>query len=90
MLVRWTIALMAAAAFLIVAVSAFRMSPTDAGVGGFDLLAESSQPIYEDLNTPEGRRELLAGKATHLGGSTILAMRLKPGDDASCRNLYQP
>jgi hypothetical protein len=85
-----TIALMSSAAFLIVAVSAFRMSPTDAGVGGFDLLAESSQPIYADLNTPEGRRELLAGKAGQLNGSTILAMRLKPGDDASCRNLYQP
>ncbi len=84
-----TIALMASAAFLIVAVSAFRMSPTDAGVGGFDLLAESSQPIYEDLNSGEGRRELLAGKARELNGSTILAMRLYPGDDASCRNLYQ-
>jgi putative ABC transport system permease protein len=85
-----TIALMASAAFLIVAVSAFRMSPTDSGVGGFDLLAESSQPIFDDLNSADGRRDLLAGKAAELNGSTILAMRLKPGDDASCRNLYQP
>jgi putative ABC transport system permease protein len=85
-----TIALMASAAFLIVAVSAFRMSPTAQGVGGFDLLAESSQPIYDDLNSPIGRKELLADKAAVLADSTILSLRLKAGDDASCRNLYQP
>lgn len=85
-----TIALMASAAFLIVAVSAFRMSPTDQGVGGFDLLAESSQPIYEDLNSAAGREQLLADKAKMLVGGTVLALRLKAGDDASCRNLYQP
>ena len=85
-----TIALMASAAFLIVAVSAFRMSPTDQGIGGFDLLAESSVPIYEDLNSTAGRKQLLAGQTEVLQGSTILALRLKAGDDASCRNLYQP
>jgi len=85
-----TIALMASAAFLIVSVSAFRMSPTEQGVGGFDLLAESSQPIYEDLNSQAGREQLLAGQAKVLEGGTVLALRLKAGDDASCRNLYQP
>jgi hypothetical protein len=85
-----TIALVASAAFLIVAVSAFRMSPTDQGVGGFDLLAESSQPIYESLNSEAGRKELLATQADLLAGGTVISMRLKAGDDASCRNLYQP
>jgi ABC-type antimicrobial peptide transport system permease subunit len=85
-----TIALVASAAFLIVAVSAFRMSPTDQGVGGFDLLAESSQPIYENLNSDAGRKELLANQADVLAGGTVLSLRLKAGDDASCRNLYQP
>jgi ABC-type antimicrobial peptide transport system permease subunit len=85
-----TIALMGAAAFLIASVSAFRMSPTDQGVGGFDLLAESSAPIYEDLNSAAGRRELLADKAAALEGCNVLAMRLKAGDDASCQNLYKP
>jgi ABC-type antimicrobial peptide transport system permease subunit len=75
---------------LIVAVSAFRMSPTDQGVGGFDLLAESSQPIYENLNSEAGRKELLADKAETLAGSEVLSLRLKAGDDASCRNMYQP
>jgi hypothetical protein len=85
-----TIALMASAAFLIVAVSAFRMSPTDQGVGGFDLLAESSQPIYENLNSASGRKDVLADKAEELAGATVLSLRLKAGDDASCLNLYQP
>ncbi len=85
-----TIALVACAAFLIVTVSAFRMSPTDEGVGGFDWLAESSQPIYDDLNSDAGRKELLADKADALSGTMVLSLRLKPGDDASCRNLYQP
>jgi ABC-type antimicrobial peptide transport system permease subunit len=85
-----TIALVACSTFLIVSVSAFRMSPTDEGVGGFDLLAETSQPIFEDLNSPAGRRELLADKGALLDGGTVLSLRLKPGDDASCRNLYQP
>jgi putative ABC transport system permease protein len=85
-----TLALVASSAFLIVAVSAFRMIPTEQGVGGFDLLAESSQPIYGDLNTAAGRSALLVDKADVLAGGTVLAMRLKPGDDASCQNLYQP
>jgi ABC-type antimicrobial peptide transport system permease subunit len=85
-----TIALMASAAFLIVAVSAFRMSPTDQGIGGFDLVAESSTPLYHDLNSAAGRKELLAKQAGELDGSTIFSFRLKGGDDASCRNLYQP
>ena len=85
-----TIALMAAAAFLIVAVSSFRLAPSDRGVGGFDWLAESSEPIIADLNSDSGRQELFAADASRLDGTTILSLRVKPGDDASCRNLYQP
>lgn len=85
-----TIALMGAASFLIVAVSSFRLDPTDEGIGGFDLLAESSESIVVDLNSPKGRKELLADRASSLEGATVLAFRVKPGDDASCRNLYQP
>jgi hypothetical protein len=85
-----TIALMGSASFLVVAVSAFRLSPSAEGVGGFDLLAESAQPIIADLNSAAGRRELLAGDAAKLDGTTVLSLRLRPGDDASCRNLYEP
>jgi len=93
-----TIALVAAACFLIVAISAFRIDPTigkpklDSGDGGFALVAESSQPVYFDPGTAEGRRELgLGEKASDtLDECTILSLRITAGDDASCLNLYQP
>jgi ABC-type antimicrobial peptide transport system permease subunit len=85
-----TIALMASASFLIVAVSAFQLDPSDEGVGGFDYLAESSEPILADLNSSEARKQLLRQDAKRLERTTILSFRLRSGDDASCRNLYQP
>lgn len=83
-----TIGLVAVASFLIVAVSSFRLSPTEAGTAGFDLVAESSQAIFGDLNTKEGQRELL-GDARLPVGTDVFSMRVKPGQDASCNNLYQ-
>jgi ABC-type lipoprotein release transport system permease subunit len=93
-----SIGLIAAACFLIVAVSAFHADPTRqtpelrSGNGGFALVAESDQPIYQDLNRAEGRRELGFSEADRqlLAATTTIALRSKPGDDASCLNLYQP
>lgn len=42
-----TIGLVAAACFLIVAISAFRLSPTEGGTGGFELVGSSDQPIFD-------------------------------------------
>lgn len=92
-----TIGLVGAAIFLIVAVSAFRLQPPDAvtrrtsGSGGFALFAESDQPLYHNLATPEGRTELGFSTADEkrLAGHDVFSLRLKPGDDASCLNLYQ-
>ena len=53
-----TIGLVAAATFLIVAISAFRLDTGEGGTGGFALIATSDQPIHYDLNTPEGRLQL--------------------------------
>ena len=85
-----TIALMAVACFLIIALSAFRLAPTAAGTGGFDLLADSAEPVFADLNSPEVRRDLLADDARLLQGGTVLSLRVLGGDDASCNNLYRP
>src|SRR5690606_22215024 len=41
-----TIALVASATFLIVAVSSFRLAPSDEGTAGFAILGETSQPIF--------------------------------------------
>jgi ABC-type antimicrobial peptide transport system permease subunit len=85
-----TTGLMAVASFLIVAMSSFRLSPTESGTGGFDLLAEASEPIFADLNSLEVRKDLFAEKAGLLQGSTVLGLRVQSGDDASCTNLYRP
>lgn len=86
-----TVGLIASAAFLIVAIGAFRLSPTEKGSGGMDLIAESSQPLYRNLNTEEGRLEtgFSAEEEQQLADTTILSLRVQPGDDASCLNLYQ-
>ncbi|HEV3021614.1 MAG TPA: ABC transporter permease, partial [Pirellulales bacterium] len=93
-----TIGLVAAAIFLIVAVSAFRLDPPKAvtrrtsGSGGFALFAESDQPLYHNLGTAEGRADLGFSTADEklLAGHDVISLRVKPGDDASCLNLYQP
>jgi ABC-type antimicrobial peptide transport system permease subunit len=84
-----TIGLIATASFLIVAMSAFRMDPSESGTGGFELVGESSQPIFADLNDQLVRDDLLASLAEELAGTQVYAFRVQPGDDASCGNLYQ-
>ncbi len=96
--------LLAAAAFLIVAVESFRRR-AEAGTGdihaadgGFALLAESDLPLFRDLNTEPGRSEVLdrlpAGERQEaralLEKTEFYAFRVRAGDDASCLNLYQP
>ena len=92
------IALMASATFIIVAVDSFRHDDAAAsldpasGTGGYPLLAESLLPLAYDPNTEEGREQM------NLSDSDLRALesvhftpfRLRPGEDASCLNLYQP
>ncbi len=84
-----TIGLMATASFLIIAISAFRLEPTEKGTGGFDLIGQSAQPLYQDLSRPEVQAEVLGPDADVLEGAQLISMRLRPGQDASCNNLYQ-
>jgi putative ABC transport system permease protein len=92
------IGLIASACFLIVAVSAFRLDPTqqtptlNSGNGGFALAAESDQPIFNDPNTREGLVTLAFSDSeiAQMQGTKTILFRVKPGDDASCLNLYRP
>lgn len=85
-----TIGLVAVASFLILAISAFRLSPTKEGTAGFNYLATTSQPVFANLNTIEGQREILTGENDTLSpDSRVLSFRYKPGQDASCNNPYQ-
>lgn len=87
-----TIGLVAAASFLIVAVSAFRLNTGEEGTGGFEFVATSDQPIHFDLNTENGRRELGFSDAANrkLDEWRVYSLRVAAGEDASCLNLYQP
>ncbi len=84
-----TVGLMATASFLIVGLSSFRLAPSNEGAGGFDLLAQSSEPIYVDLNSDDGREEVLADKRDVLDDGLAFGLRFKAGDDARCNNLYR-
>jgi putative ABC transport system permease protein len=86
------IALISSAVFLVVALDAFRrppvaMSDPHSGTGGFPLAAESQLPIFWDLNTPAGRENL---NLSAVKDAKFYAFRLRPGEDASCLNLYEP
>jgi hypothetical protein len=92
-----TIAVVASAIFVIVAVSSFRRdqgaesTAKYSGTGGFTLVGRSTVPIFQDLNTSAGR--LAAGlrlDRSELEGTSIWSLRARQGDDASCLNLYEP
>jgi ABC-type lipoprotein release transport system permease subunit len=92
-----TVALIASATFVIVAVGANRhgavVDATDrrSPTGGFALVAEAAVPLPQDLNTAAGRESLNLDESTTgllTDGGTV-PFRLKPGDDASCLNLYK-
>jgi putative ABC transport system permease protein len=89
------IALIAFAAFVIVAVGAFRhagvpdVGAHDSGSGGYRLFARSLLPLHHDPATPEGRAALnLPDDA--LAGVGLARFRMRAGQDASCLNLYRP
>jgi len=92
------VALIASAAFIIVAVDAFRRTSAAAtdrksGSGGFPLFAETLLPIVHDANTAQGREALnlsAANDAAVMQDLKFVNFRVRPGDDTSCLNLYQP
>ena len=92
------VTLIASAAFIIVAVDAFRRSGSvehdrKSGSGGFPFVAESLVPIVHDINSIDGREALNlnnTNEETALKDVRLVRLRMRPGDDASCLNLYQP
>lgn len=86
------IGLLACGSFLIIAIGAFRQNPSadaerrSSGTGGFALYAESSLPVYQDLNSAEGL-DAYGLRPEDMQGAVVVPFRLKEGDDASCLNL---
>ena len=83
-----TIGLMAVATFLVLSLTLFQNSPQKNAVSGFRLQATASVALSEDLND-SAYQESILGESSDLDGVTVRALRVKPGDDASCNNLYQ-
>ena len=77
----------ACATFLIVSLDAFRQTGDSAGAGGYPLMAESVVPVVHDPNSAAGRDAL---NIPPLQDVRFVPFRLRPGDDTSCLNLYQP
>jgi hypothetical protein len=88
-------ALIASAAFIIVSVEAFRREgsglTTDprSGTGGYALYVESELPLLYNPNDAPGREALMI-QAPELQRMHFTRFRVRPGDDASCLNLYRP
>ncbi len=88
-----SVALIASATFLIVSVGVFRrgvdnLDHIGGGSGGFSLIAETLVPLMYNPATEAGQLELGLGSAFE--GIELARFRLRPGDDASCLNLYRP
>jgi len=99
------IALIASATFIIAAVEAFRrdsivpLQPSfnqqpasPSGTGRYALMGQSLLPIFVNWNTPEGRQALgFSEQNSKLWNqSTVVRFRVRPGEDTSCLNLFQP
>lgn len=88
------IALIAFATFVIVSVEAFKHDDAGAAVdrrsggGGYPLVLETLLPIVHDPGDEAGRDAL--NLPQDLPGVRFDRFRVRPGDDASCLNLYQP
>ncbi|WP_339732498.1 FtsX-like permease family protein [uncultured Gimesia sp.] len=96
-----TTALIASATFVLVSVAAGHRNPAvetpdmNSGNGGFTIIAESTSPLIYDLNTADGRAKTLVNipndPETHklLSEMNPIPFRVKPGENASCLNIYQ-
>jgi hypothetical protein len=88
------IGVIASATFILISVDAFRKdvpAATDrhSGVGGYPLLVNLLLPLANDPNSPDGRDAIGLG-ALAQDALTVEPFRVRPGDDASCLNLYEP
>ena len=87
-----TIGLLACGCFMIVAVGANRLEADrnaferSSGTGGFALIGESSLPVFQDVNSEQGR-DFFGLNSADLKDVSVVPFRLREGDDASCLNL---
>ncbi len=87
-----TVGILAFGVFMFLGVTVFRRDRLEtagdraSGTGGFALVGESSAALVEDLDTAEGRRAHGLSDSD-LAGVRVVGLRVRAGDDASCRSL---
>lgn len=87
------IGLMAAGVFMVTAINSFRLEGErgaelrSSGTGGFAFVGESTLPVYEDLNSDQGREKYGLPNQVEDSSWEMLQFRASKGDDASCLNL---
>lgn len=87
------IGLMAAGVFMVTAINSFRLEGQrgavrrGSGTGGFAYAGGTTLPVYEDLNSSQGREKY--GLPSEMGDAdwAMVQFRVSDGDDASCLNL---
>jgi putative ABC transport system permease protein len=75
-----SMATIASATFILIAVDAFRKVPSTAETARYPLFIETLAPIVQDPNS----------LVTGITGLHLEPFRVRPGDDTSCLNLYEP
>lgn len=91
------VGLVGIATFLILAVSAFRLSPTERGTAGFSYVVRTDTGVIDDLNAPAVRQRLLeqnrvadaAATPVPAAAATFYGFRFHDGEHASCNNPFQ-
>ncbi|HEY5909485.1 MAG TPA: ABC transporter permease, partial [Verrucomicrobiae bacterium] len=87
-----TISLLALGAFVIAALSVFRLDANEdatlpsSGTGGFASLGTSALPVVQDLNAQTGR-DFYGLSEADLRNIRFVPFRVHQGDEASCLNL---
>lgn len=87
-----TVTMLAGGSFLIISISVFRLdaqrgaTEKNSGTGGFALLGGTTLPVVQDLNAPSGL-DFFALSERDLAGVTVVPLRVRAGDEASCLNL---
>ncbi|HEX6883782.1 MAG TPA: hypothetical protein VF530_10400, partial [Planctomycetota bacterium] len=89
-----TVASVASSVFLLTVAGASRQGPAgagghDSGTGGFAFLGRTSLPVLHDLQSAEGRA-FYGLTEEELADVTVVPLRVRAGDEASCLNLDQP
>lgn len=87
------ITLLASGSFMVFAVSAMKHDVEttahrrDSGTGGYAFLAETSFDVPDDISTLEGRKALMVDSDDSPPDHSIVPIKVRDGDDASCFNL---